>query len=84
MCGGCVVWVWNLFILREFVEIVVVNMFIEIVVIWCCVGIGRCVESLVLEFVIYLIICGFLFKIWDVSVEEGSIGEKRDGIVRKR
>lgn len=57
-------------------EIVVVNMFMEIVVICFCVDVVRSVESLSLEFVVYLIICGFLLKICDVSVEDGSVGEK--------
>ncbi|XP_024397738.1 copper-transporting ATPase PAA2, chloroplastic [Physcomitrium patens] len=84
MCGGCVARVRNLLTSREFVETAAVNMLTETAAIRCRVGTGRRVESLASELATHLTTCGFPSKIRDASVEEGSIGEKRDGIARKR
>ncbi|KAG0615219.1 hypothetical protein M758_5G024200 [Ceratodon purpureus] len=84
MCGGCVARVRGLLTAQEFVETAAVNMLTETAAIRFRATAGRSVESLGEEVAAHLTTCGFPSKRRDASVEEGSVGEKRDEIARKK
>ena len=84
MCGGCVARVRSLLSSQEFVETAAVNMLTETAAIRFRPDAEGSVESLGSELAVHLTNCGFPSKRRDASVAEGSIGEKRDEIARKK
>lgn len=84
MCGGCVARVRSLLTSQEVVETAAVNMLTETAAIRFRADAVRSVESLSLELAAHLTTCGFPSKIRDASVEDGSVGEKRDENARKK
>lgn len=84
MCGGCVARVRSLLTSQEFVDTAAVNMLTETAAVRFRPEVDRSAESLGSELAAHLTTCGFPSKRRDASVEEGSIGEKRDEIARKK